>query len=286
MIEGVDISVYQGAINWAQMATTNAQFVWMRAAIGKYLDPRLGEYSIGAKNHGFPYGFYYVIRPATTSDWKEQVQAHANIEGLYSPPLTPVVDCEIDGGLSKQALGDWIFKYQARFFELTGHVLMIYTRASWWDLHVYRNDWAKIHPLWVAHYGAQTPTLPADWGAISQPKTWSLWQYSADGNGMGDAYGVQSASIDLDHFNGDGAAFLKQFGAAPRDLNVPQPPPAGLPRFVSVKVARANIRNAPTMLNSDVGDTFLGNRMEVIGEDGDWYIVKLYISKSVVNPSL
>src|SRR5512139_2059776 len=228
MIAGIDISLYQGNMDWGKTDSTSTQYVWMRGAYAKTQDARLPIYSVEAANHKYPWGIYYVIKPVNTTNWKEQAQFHADLEEMYNPPLMPVCDAELDGGLAKQALGDWIFKYLRRFTELTNKSQMIYTSAYWWNAHVVRNDWAKQHLLWIAHYTtAAQPAIPADWGAINNPKTWTLWQWSAGGNDLGARYGAQSDDIDLDRFNGGPAEFAQVFGVPPRDLGAAPPQPSG-----------------------------------------------------------
>jgi GH25 family lysozyme M1 (1,4-beta-N-acetylmuramidase) len=281
MIAGVDISSHQGLINWSKMAGTPTRYVWMRAALGKAVDARLAENAVNARNFGFPYGFYYVIKPATTTNWKEQAQAHADLEELNGPILAPVCDAEMDGGLAKQALGDWIFKYLRRYTELTGKEMMIYTRASWWDAHVVRNDWAKQHLLWVAHYtSGPVPNIPADWGAINNPKTWTLWQWSANGNGLGGAYGCQSDDIDLDRFNGGDAEFEAVFGTKPR-AQATIPPP--LSTHV-VTTATINPRTRPVVASDTDGGTILrGKTLEKAGDPRDGFVpVRVWLAEQYV----
>ena len=71
---------------------------------------------------------------------------------------------------------------------------------------------------WIARY----TTLPLPWGnpgdsASLKPRDWDswvFWQFSADGNGRGPEFGAQSASIDLNYFNGDETDFRVYCGYA------------------------------------------------------------------------
>jgi lysozyme len=66
------------------------------------------------------------------------------------------------------------------------------------NILAYDNIWIYV-PLWMAHYNGQDPQTgaPQTWG-----NDWKMWQYSADGNGKGAEYGVQSADVDLNVYNG------------------------------------------------------------------------------------
>jgi GH25 family lysozyme M1 (1,4-beta-N-acetylmuramidase) len=57
---------------------------------------------------------------------------------------------------------------------LTGRYPLIYTNANWWNTCV-GSDAGADNPLWVAHWGASSPTLPTGWS------TYTFWQYGAEG---------------------------------------------------------------------------------------------------------
>jgi hypothetical protein len=125
---------------------------------------------------------------------------------------------------------------------------MIYTRASWWDWNTYRQDWPKKHKLHVAHYNlyVDKPDIPADWSEINNPRTWTHWQYSADGNHMGELFGVSSGSIDLNRYNGSIAEFEAEFNVKLGNAEpLPEPEPEiCVPRF-RVLVDVLNVRTGP-----------------------------------------
>jgi lysozyme len=243
-VTGIDISEFQG--NWTptKSIAQGAQFVFIRGGQGnKYQDAKYAENVRKAKAAGMPYGVYHVAQPG--GDWAKQA-AFALALGCDAP-LGIWLDIELDGSLSNDQLGNWLSKYTAAVDAES--VAGIYTRASWWDAKVPRNDWAKKHDLWIANYTtASAPLMPKDWSAINNPKTWLFWQWYADGNGLGSAYGVESHSIDLNRFNGDLATFIDVFDLSiipvvPPVVPPPTPPPATLPETVKVNVDLLNVRD-------------------------------------------
>src|SRR5512139_3820659 len=69
-VTGVDISYWQGAINWDILASM-VDFVIIRAGYGNdYFDPRLNEYRQGAMDHNVPFGVYWYLKPG--KDWRKQ----------------------------------------------------------------------------------------------------------------------------------------------------------------------------------------------------------------------
>jgi GH25 family lysozyme M1 (1,4-beta-N-acetylmuramidase) len=53
--------------------------------------------------------------------------------------------------------------------------------------------WLSEVDLWIANYGVTNPTIKG-W------KAWRFWQYTNKAHGRD--YGVESADLDLDYFNG------------------------------------------------------------------------------------
>ena len=78
-----------------------------------------------------------------------------------------------------------------------------YTSTGLWNTWANYGEvsWAKDYPLWAIDYRKGSidrgyPSWPLDW------EDWSAWQYSADGNQMGQYYGtVNNVSIDLNYWN-------------------------------------------------------------------------------------
>lgn len=65
-------------------------------------------------------------------------------------------------------------------------------------------------PLWVAHYARLSrPIMPSYW------LDYFLWQYSADGNNLGEVFGQTSDDADLSHYNGSLDSFRQWAGVSP-----------------------------------------------------------------------
>lgn len=87
-----------------------------------------------------------------------------------------------------------------------GRPTWIYTSSGLWnDWSNYGPvAWAKDYPLWVVDYKKEhvnrgNPSIPTDW------EDYSAWQYSGNGNMMGQYYGTQNkVSIDLNVWRQDG----------------------------------------------------------------------------------
>lgn len=92
------------------------------------------------------------------------------------------------------------------------------------------------------------------------------------------AFGFWSLDWILQHNKYD---WLKAISGV--DVQPPGPLPEPLPKTVTVKTDKVNIRNAATTAgNTRVGTLLKGASLPVTGEAGDWWEVKLWVSKTVV----
>lgn len=68
-------------------------------------------------------------------------------------------------------------------------------------------------------------------------------------------------------------------------VNPPGEPPVQTPTKIRIKVAGANVRNAPNLtVGSDIGDLIKGAIVDVIGENEQFYTGKVYVAKTVADP--
>lgn len=206
----IDISSNQGSMDWARAVAAGVDGVCIRAGYGLVKDSLYDDFAIGAHLYRLPQSAYWAIYPqysiaTQAARFLEQLQSVEQV-GVYTAfPLW--ADCEITGGKSAQ----YISNAYADFLDIInseGYLQAIYTRASFWNPNTIRwTGWAD-YDLVVAHYGATNPAIPLDWQNAG--KTWSVWQYSADGNNAGRPHGAGSAALDLSFAR---RSHMKQNGA-------------------------------------------------------------------------
>ena len=64
MLEGIDVSAYQGAIDWRAVARAGKKFAFIRVSDGAaYTDPRFASNWAGARAAGLTRGAYQFFRP-------------------------------------------------------------------------------------------------------------------------------------------------------------------------------------------------------------------------------
>ena len=284
-IVGADFSKWQGKVDWSK-ADSQISFAYLRAGYGNsYMDEQLAANAKGCRQYGIPFGLYWFVTP--DKDWRKHADNFAVAYNAAGGDLPPVLDAEVTGGLGKTALESWLYKFSNRFMELTDKGLMIYTSPGFWNTNLPATNWAKNHRLWVAHWTtAAQPTLPDEWVAINQPRTWTFWQYTAKGDGA--LYGAESKSIDLNRFNGNVSTFMDAFGVLPHLSGDPipppppvEPPPAELPEYMTTTAwPGLRLRHSPEVLQ---GNKFAalpyGTRVKPELRQGDWVKLQAWVHK-------
>jgi GH25 family lysozyme M1 (1,4-beta-N-acetylmuramidase) len=198
-LEGIDVSHWQGSINWSSVAAAGKKFAILKATQAQiYADATYASHHAAARSVGIRVGAYHYADPASTAnDAVLQADWFVNHANLLAGDVVPALDLEETGGLSVSALQTWVGSFLARVYATTGARPMIYTSPSFWK--TYMGDTrtfadAGYTVLWVAHWFTAAPTVPASsWGG----RGWTFWQYSDCGSvpGIG-------GCVDLDRFNG------------------------------------------------------------------------------------
>lgn len=189
-LDGIDVSTFQGEIDWQAVKASGIVFAFARALEGETIhDSSFTTNWQGMKEAGVvrgAYDFYVAGDPPT-----KQAEVFAGLVTLEPGDLVPMVDIE-SGSLGASAPPDLIANFH-RYLELIeSHYEVkpiIYTDPSFWNEHM--DDSFGDYPLWVAEYGVDSPTPPKGWG------TWALWQHSDSGS----VPGIEGA-VDLDLFGG------------------------------------------------------------------------------------
>jgi lysozyme len=187
-LSGIDVSYYQGDIDWQNVKNAGQTFAFARATYGTTkLDPMFSTNWQAIKSVGMIRGAYHFFVAA--DDPTEQANFFISTVGsLDSGDLPPVLDVEADSGTNSSLVTDvqtWLSMVEQKL----GLVPIIYTAPSYWNEYMTGN-FGK-YPLWVAEYGVTTPRSVNGWDK------WTFWQYSESGS----VEGIEG-TVDNDYFNG------------------------------------------------------------------------------------
>ncbi len=229
---GIDVSHYQGNIDWNIVARQKILFVYIKATQGdQYFDDYFSRNWAGAAKAGdsgpkIHRGAYHFMT-AVDAPEKQAQNFLSTVGPLGSQDLPPCVDVEWDfvkenGDIVRdkkgQPIDGWagfssteIIRRISTWLKLveaaTGKRPIIYTNADWWSERIGRDKSLAGHPLWVADYtskslGRESPTVPPEF-------SWSLWQLTDQG--VLRLGGIQKP-VDTTIFNGSVDKLMKQLG--------------------------------------------------------------------------
>jgi GH25 family lysozyme M1 (1,4-beta-N-acetylmuramidase) len=204
-ILGIDVSEYQGAINWAKVKTTGCIFAYAKATQStNYSDSYFLANMANGNSAGVIMGAYHYATPENDSA-KDEATYFLSVAGSYikSCKLPPVLDLEdpvsgppLTTAFTSAALTAWVKEWMVTVYNATGISPILYTDGS---IASYLNSSLNTYGLWMADPDGNPSTPPANIGVW---KTWDFKQYSWTG-----AVSGISGNVDLDVFNGDSAAF-------------------------------------------------------------------------------
>ena len=190
-VRGIDVSKWQGAIDWNQVAGAGISFAFIRVNHGlDDIDERFEENWAEARRVGVVRGAYQYFLPE--EDPIAQADLFLDRMGPLEPgDLPPVLDVEnTGGGMAAAAIADRVAQWTARVEPALGVKPIIYTGKYFWQDNVVSADFAD-HPLWIAYWDVTCPDLPTPWD------DWAFHQTSDSGSVAGIA-----GAVDLDVFNG------------------------------------------------------------------------------------
>jgi GH25 family lysozyme M1 (1,4-beta-N-acetylmuramidase) len=197
---GVDVSQWNGRIDFARLKHTGRSFVIARATAGRLTtDSTYARNRAAALTLGIAFGAYHYAHPDRT--WHDAVREadhFVEVAKLRHGMLIPALDLESGSSLGPKRLTAWVRTWLERVYARTGVKAMIYTTRSFWADYLGDSTWFAQHGyrvLWIARWRSSRPIVPAeDWNHHG----WSLWQYSD----CGSVPGIPSRCVDLDVFRG------------------------------------------------------------------------------------
>ena len=197
-IPGIDISHWQGTIDWTKVAGAGKEFAFMKATDDvDYVDPTFVTNRAQARANGLLVGAYHFARPdPSPGDARREARFFVKVADPRPGSLLPVLDIETSRGLDQQGVTHWARTWVAEVREIAGVTPLVYTSPYGWmtrtgDTRLLARDGA---PLWIAHWGVSSPTLPAaNWDGHG----WVVWQHTSDGHVAGIA-----GRVDLDKLAG------------------------------------------------------------------------------------
>jgi lysozyme len=186
---GIDVSHWQGNIDWVKVAKSGVKFTYIKATEGLTGDPMVNVNCHGARESGIPFGLYHLWKPDRPAI-EQYALFSAALEAL-SPQLPAALDIEpgaITADGQENAL-EWLSDWPK--------LPLVYVAPSEAQIHLTDPAWLQ-YPLWIAHYTEAEKPNTVKW------PTWTFWQRQSDG----EVPGITGA-VDIDWFNGSEEDFQR-----------------------------------------------------------------------------
>jgi GH25 family lysozyme M1 (1,4-beta-N-acetylmuramidase) len=194
-LDGIDVSGWQGSIDWWQVYNSGIAFAFVKATEGTgftdaWFYTNWANLWVTPIYQG-PYHFGHPgWDPIVQADFFCDTVAAAN-GGTFSGSLQLVLDIEVTDGTSPSHVRSWIVDFCNEVQARTGRPGTIYTGFYFWRDQAGNGSNLNC-PLWLAAYVSDPrPYVPAAWS------TWTFWQYTSSGRVPG-----ISGNVDRDVSNG------------------------------------------------------------------------------------
>lgn len=278
----IDVSKWQGSINWKEVAKDDVDFVILRASCGTAKDEKFEEYARGCQQNGIPFGVYHYSMATSNTVALSEIKTFYNTAKPYAPKFW-ALDIEdasqlYANGKSLPMRGNFKSLVTYLHTELRKRVgstgkIVFYGGSSVYEPYggLSSIPWDAV---WFANYSAKS----TPYATVNGAKIYcDLWQYSSKGrvNGIG-------TNVDQNRITDKSSRPLSWWIGAEQVQNELEPVISGADLNSDGKVVRIteptawNIRDYPdTKTSAVVGIAKVGEEYDWIATSFDgWFMIK------------
>ena len=201
VLQGIDVSKYQGTINWQKVKNAGKQFAILKATVkNNSVEEKFEESYSGCRNNNIPVGVYRYVY-AVSSD-----QARAEAEALVSVLTGKEITCGVwldmeDSSLQKLGAAqlEAIIKTEDQILKKAGFKVGVYCNKNWYENVLNGKSLSSTYPFWIARYPANDTGTYNENSSLNPKSYAALWQYSSKGkvNGINGNVDLDAAFSDL-----------------------------------------------------------------------------------------
>lgn len=184
---GIDISEFQGEIDFEEVRRSGIEAVYIRVGAGEYTDEYFAENYERAKAAVLKIGFYHYVTARSVEEGRRQARFFASLAAGREPDMRLAMDFEYFGSLSVSQINAISEAYLDELTALTRREAVIYSDLSN-ARNIFSRALAEKYPLWAAQYGADEPSANGKW------REWVGFQYTDEGR-VGGIYGNVDRNI-------------------------------------------------------------------------------------------
>lgn len=151
--EGIDVSDWQGYINYNQVKKSGIEVVYIKSSQGNNIkDPYFEINYENAKANNLKVGFYHFLTATTIEEAEQQARFFASVISGKKADCKLAMDYEQFNGINKEEINRIALAFIQKVKELTEKQVITYS-----DLYnsesTFNNETANQGELWIAYYG-------------------------------------------------------------------------------------------------------------------------------------
>lgn len=181
---GIDVSRYQGNIDWVKAKAAGVEYAFIRAGYRGYsagtltTDPKFEEYVEGANAAGVKVGLYFYTEAINAQEAAEEAAYCITLAKDHNISLPIAYDIEYTNKTGRMVKAD-LTKKQATnnckafcdTIEAAGYDSMIYANKSFLGSNIDGDTLDDTYKIWLANYTTST----------TYTGKYEYWQYTSDG---------------------------------------------------------------------------------------------------------
>ena len=200
-VRGIDVSQWQGEIDFKEVRADGYEFVIIRAGYGMYSSQKDAYFERNykkARAAGLGVGAYWYSYAVNVSQAREEAKVFLKaVEGKrFEYPLCFDIEDSSQSGLSRQAIGEMIDEF-CTYLEDRGYYAALYSYAYFLQNRVPERC-RERYDVWVAAFDVAKPPYSGAYG---------MWQYTSSARVDG-----VSGYCDCDLAYKDYPAIMREYG--------------------------------------------------------------------------
>lgn len=151
--EGIDVSNWQGYIDYSGVVSSGIEVVYIKASQGSDIkDPYFDLNYENAKAAGLKVGFYHFLTATTADEAVTEANFFASVISGKTPDCKLVLDYEVFGGVGEDEINLIAQTFMDTVKNLTGKDVILYSDLSNAQ-STFNSELAANYELWLAFYG-------------------------------------------------------------------------------------------------------------------------------------
>ncbi len=151
--QGIDVSNWQGYIDYRQVKESGIEVVYIKASQGSNIKDAYFDINYeNAKAEGLKVGFYHFLTATNTSEAEREARFFASVIAGKQPDCKLVMDYEVFGGVSIEESNNIAQVFLESVKRLTNKDIIVYSDLSNAENRFSRQI-ADNYELWIAYYG-------------------------------------------------------------------------------------------------------------------------------------